>query len=174
MALILLVDDESDIRLSIEVILSLSHLVLSVASGEDALSLVSKVKPELAILDISLGAGISGIELCRICTATPALSGMPVLAISGHTDIKGASDMMQAGATSFLAKPFKPEILTKTVNDLIGSERDKLTRLIAGSSEDNLFQAIIEAAMIGSAFKIIRALDRAGAQIKDNLGKQII
>jgi two-component system chemotaxis response regulator CheY len=171
MALILLVDDEPDVRLSIEAILNTDHLVLSVASGEDALSLVGKVKPELSIFDISLGAGMSGIELCRICTATPALSGMPILAISGHTDIKGASDIMQAGATSFLAKPFKPEILLKTVNDLIGSERDKLTRLIAGSSEDNLFQATIEAAMIGSAYKITRALERAVKQIKDNLGK---
>ena len=171
MAIILLIDDDKDIRESIKAMLDKRHYVVEAASGQDALKLVSIFRPELTILDIMLEHSVpTGADLAPILAGAPMLAGMPILAISGFASTKDVSGI-NPYITSFLAKPFEPQELLARIDLLLAKNADQLTHLIASASEDNLFQAAIEAAMIGSAFKITRALERAVKQIKENLGQ---
>ena len=64
-ASILVVDDEPQIRRVLRTTLSFRGYEISEASsGEAALELVRKVKPDLILLDVNL-PGISGIEICK-------------------------------------------------------------------------------------------------------------
>jgi CheY-like chemotaxis protein len=62
---ILVVDDEPQIRRTLRTTLSFrGYVILEAATGEEALDLVRKQKPDLVLLDVNL-PGISGIETCR-------------------------------------------------------------------------------------------------------------
>lgn len=79
---------------------------------DDALSKFSEVEPQLAIVDLLIGAG-RGAELCE------QLSGrgdVPVLAISS---LDTRDHAMAAGASAFLLKPIEPLQLISTVKDLL-------------------------------------------------------
>jgi DNA-binding response OmpR family regulator len=171
MAIILLIDDDKTVRDFIKATFDKKHYVVEASTGQDALKLISLFKPELTILDIMLEHSVpTGADLAPILAGAPMLAGMPILAISGYASTKDVSGI-NPYITSFLSKPFTPQELLDRVDLLLEQNAGQLTHLIASASEDNLFQAVIEAAMIGSAFKIIRALERATKQIKDNLGK---
>jgi len=171
MAIILLIDDDKDIRESIKAMLDKRHYVVEAASGQDALKLVSIFRPELTILDIMLEHSVpTGADLAPLLAGAPMLVGMPILAISGLASTKDVSGI-NPYISSFLVKPFDPKVLLDRIDLLLAKNTGQLTRLIASASEVDLFQAIIEAAMIGSAYIITRALERAVKQIKENLGQ---
>ena len=170
MALVLIVDDELEIRDYIRAVLDEEHLVIEASNGQDALRLTQKVKPSLVILDIMLENSIpTGGDLCIQLSKTPALAGMPILAISGYADRKDISDILLC-ATDFLAKPFKVEELTSRVDNLLKLEEGTLTRLLASASENSILEAVVGASMVGNAAKILRALKAGIEQVEANLG----
>ncbi len=113
-ALILIVDDEEDIRFSLRGILEdEGHDVLEAASGEDALDLLERRLPDLVLLDIWL-TGIDGLEVLeRIRDKT---AGLPVIMISGHGNVETAVAAMNKGATDFIEKPLSLEKVILSVN----------------------------------------------------------
>mgnify|MGYP001569179218 CR=1 FL=1 len=170
MALILIVEDEEQIRTFLKLALDDHHLVIEAANSQEALKLTALARPNLTILDLMLkDSTLSGADLCMQLSTTPMLAGMPILAISGFADKEAVGSIVSC-ATDFLAKPIDYKDLINKVDELLKLQEGKLTSLVASANEDALFQAIIQAAMLGSAFKITRALERAIIQIKQNLG----
>ena len=120
-ALILIVDDEEDIRFSLRGILEdEGHDVLEAASGEDALDLLERRLPDLVLLDIWL-TGIDGLEVLeRIRDKAP---GLPVIMISGHGNVETAVAAMNKGATDFIEKPLSLEKVILSVNKALELHR---------------------------------------------------
>ena len=73
---ILVVDDQPDLRLLIRLTLRALGEVAQAANAEAALAQLAACKPDLLILDVWLGEGISGLELCRKLKHDPAMAGM--------------------------------------------------------------------------------------------------
>lgn len=171
MALILVVEDDQMVRETIKAILGEEHLILEAATGEDALRQVKKVKPGLIILDINLNGGkrITGMQVCTALTTTPALSGIPILAMSGRSDAKTISETMAVGATDFLAKPFNNDELRRRVDRLLIVQVDTVARHLAGLGESDLVLAVEQAMRQGSTLKIARALRQAILDIEREL-----
>jgi len=116
---ILVVDDNSDIRLLISSILIDKGLVVRHASGYDeALNEINKKLPDVAIVDVKLDKGDNdGIEiLTRIKKIDKDL---PVIMISGHANVQMAVDSLKLGAFEFMQKPFSSERLINFVNRAI-------------------------------------------------------
>ncbi|EPR30738.1 putative PAS/PAC sensor protein [Alkalidesulfovibrio alkalitolerans DSM 16529] len=111
---ILLVDDEEALRqvltLSIE---DLGYEVISAESGENALTIIERADPAIVLTDIKM-PGIDGVELLR------RLKGLypdvEVIMISGHGDMDLAIQSLQHGATDFLTKPIRDELLQKALS----------------------------------------------------------
>jgi two-component system, LuxR family, response regulator FixJ len=57
--------------------------------------------------------GLDGIELIRAMRAAGA--ALPVLVITGHSDVSRAVDAMKAGARDFIEKPYDAEVLLRAV-----------------------------------------------------------
>ena len=110
---VLVVDDEKNMRLSLETILGdANYPVRSVESAEDALKVLAEQELLMVITDARLG-GMSGYELLkRLHTQRPDL---PVLMITAHVTARLAVEAIQAGAIDYLAKPFPPEELLHAV-----------------------------------------------------------
>ena len=98
--LVLVVDDESDIRSSIRMILEYEGYSVSEAStGEEALKRHETDRPDAVLLDIKMPR-MDGLEiLARVKQADPAL---PVVVISGHGTIATAVEATRLGAYDFM------------------------------------------------------------------------
>ncbi len=110
MRTVLVVDDEKQIRDSLEGVLTDEGFGVVVAgSGEEALDVIADDPPDLVLLDIWL-PGIDGMEtLKRIKASHPVV---PVIMISGHANIETAVRATKLGAFDFIEKPLS---LDKTV-----------------------------------------------------------
>ena len=119
---LLVVDDEKNMRLSLETIMSEEGYQYRAAdSAEEALKLLGQEEFFMVITDARLG-GMSGYEfLSRVKTKLPQL---PVLMITAYATPKLAVDAIKAGAIDYLAKPFAPEELLHAVGRC--AERHKL------------------------------------------------
>src|SRR3989338_5809285 len=100
---ILIVDDESSIRMAIHSVLSEEgYLVSEVSTGEEALELISKEVPDVVLLDIWL-PGMDGLDVLKKMKEAN-FSGF-VIVMSGHGTIETAVKATKLGAYDFIEKP---------------------------------------------------------------------
>ena len=103
---VVIVDDEEDARWILQNILSKSgefKCVGSYSSGEEALREISRVNPQIVLMDIRL-PGISGIECMRRLKAI--LPGLTIVLVSGLVDLETMSEALKLGGQDCLTKPF--------------------------------------------------------------------
>jgi len=122
---ILIVDDESDIRVLVAGILDdEGYQARTAGTAEEALEEIVQRRPSLVVLDIWLqGSKMDGIEvLQRVRSDDPSL---PVIVISGHGNIDTAVAAIKLGAYDYVEKPFKADRLVLCVGRAIEAARLK-------------------------------------------------
>jgi two-component system KDP operon response regulator KdpE len=109
---ILVVDDEPQIRRVLRSTLSFrGYVIAEASSGEEALEMVHKVKPDLILLDMNL-PGISGIETCR---ELRRFSDAPIIMVTVRNAERDKVVALDAGADDYVTKPFGIEELLARV-----------------------------------------------------------
>jgi len=109
---ILVVDDETQIRRVLRSTLSVRGYTISEAtSGEDALDLVPRLKPDLILLDVNL-PGMSGVETCREIRRA---SDAPIIMLTVRHAERDKVVALDAGADDYVTKPFGIEELLARV-----------------------------------------------------------
>jgi DNA-binding NtrC family response regulator len=124
---VLVVDDERNIRRTLELILSDEGLhVLQAESGESALDALAapNTPVDIVILDIKL-PGISGLEVLARLRRDDATRGLPVIVISGHGSVSDAVAATKLGADDFVEKPLSRERVLVSVRNALESARIK-------------------------------------------------
>ena len=118
---ILVVDDEKNIRTSLEGILKdEGYRARGVPTGEELLKQVAQAAPDLVILDIWL-PGMDGIQaLTELKRLHPAL---PVIMISGHGTVETAVRATKLGAYDFIEKPLSLEKTVLAVRNALDRQR---------------------------------------------------
>jgi len=118
---ILIVDDEAEIRESLQTLLELEgYEVETAANGEEGLSKLGDQPFDLVLLDLAL-PGRSGIELLpEIRALDPQL---PVIIITAYGTVEDAVRAMQGGAGNFLQKPWDNEKLLADVRAAVARRR---------------------------------------------------
>ena len=107
-ATILVVDDEPQIRRVLRTTLSFRGYTISeVASGEEAVEVASKLKPDLILLDVNL-PGMSGVETCREIRRS---SDAPIFMLTVRKSERDKVVALDAGADDYVTKPFGIEEL---------------------------------------------------------------
>ncbi len=118
--LILIVDDEEQIRTTLRGILQDEGFRTREAdSGAGVLALVAEWQPRLVILDIWM-PHVDGIALLEQLQA--GYPEVPVIVISGHGTIETAVRATQLGAADFIEKPFSLDTLLRSVQRALGKE----------------------------------------------------
>lgn len=110
MGVILVVDDDPQLRLSFEKLLTEEgHTVLTAASGEAAVTLVEEKVLDLVIMDVRM-AGMSGLE--AFATIHAREPHLPVIIMTAYGTTETAIEATRLGAFDYVLKPFEiPEIL---------------------------------------------------------------
>lgn len=74
-------------------------------------------QPDAVLLDVRMPR-MNGIDLLRHIRSVPEREALPVVAMSAYSDDLQAREMMDAGATAFLGKPFTIDELRTTLQAL--------------------------------------------------------
>lgn len=115
---ILVLDDEKDICKFVKLLFEKKgFLVYTALSGAAAIRIARRVKPQIALLDIYLKRGLSGLDtLKKIRKALPACKCVMVTWDKAQDKVKEAKEM---GAAAYLVKPLTIEQLLKGVNRIV-------------------------------------------------------
>ena len=120
---ILAVDDQQENRELVARNLSRSgHIVITAASGEEALRALEQSDVDVVLLDL-LMPGMDGREVLRRIKEHPDWRATPVIIISGSQDMDGIIECIEAGADDYLFKPFNPVLLQARIK--AGIERKR-------------------------------------------------
>jgi signal transduction histidine kinase/DNA-binding response OmpR family regulator len=136
---ILIVDDEPHNRELLEVMLKPEgFLLLSAATGEDALAIVARQPPDLILLDVMM-PGMDGYEVAGRIKSDPNTKSIPVIMLTALDDRNAKMLGLNAGAEDFLTKPVDRAELSVRVRNLlrIKAYSDKLQGTLAALESVN-------------------------------------
>ena len=126
-ATILVVDDEPQIRRVLRSTLAAhGYVIMDAKTGEDAVDIVRKDKPDLVLLDVNM-PGIGGIEACREIRRSSKAAIIMLTVRNAERDKVAALD---AGADDYVVKPFG-------IEELLARIRASLRRFAAGEAVPN-------------------------------------
>jgi signal transduction histidine kinase len=109
MTSLLVIDDERPILEMLEMSLtSEGYKVITAESGKEGLKIFREQRPKLILTDIRM-PGIDGIEVLKRIKATD--DEAEVIVITGHGDMNSAISALQHGASDFITKPIRDEVL---------------------------------------------------------------
>src|ERR1700691_1585872 len=111
---ILLVDDDvSAIQLMSNILLDVGNLRFA-TNGEDALRLVRESPPDLILLDAEM-PGMSGFKLFEAFKLESALTDVPMIFVTSHSEAGFEVSAFEMGAADFTAKPFRASLVKARV-----------------------------------------------------------
>ena len=118
---LLVIDDEPEIRESLEALLSTEGFAVELApTGEAGLRRLEKKPFDLVLLDVAL-PDQSGLEvLQQIRAANPSLA---VVMITAYGSVENAVGAMRIGANSYITKPWDNERLIAEIHSLVRQQR---------------------------------------------------
>ncbi len=117
---VLVIEDFEVIQRLVEVILTASGLdVTTCSDGVGGLERLLDDAPDLLVLDIALPR-MSGWEILDHLATLPTRS-YPILVLTAHATEGDRRRAYEAGVDAFMAKPFRPDDLRRTVTRLLGS-----------------------------------------------------
>ena len=116
---ILVVDDDGIIRMLLCRLLERSGFVVDEAnSGESAIECIEAHEPDLILLDVIMN-GIDGFVTCRKIKEMPGLRHVPIIFLTGRSDISSIVEGLDAGGCDYVAKPInRHEALARMRNHL--------------------------------------------------------
>lgn len=130
-ALILIVDDENEIRHLLKDILSQSCDIIEAADGLQAIELLKNHRPDLIISDI-LMPNMNGVELLNEIKNSRLTSHIPVIFLSSKSTMDDQIANYQRGLEFFISKPFNPKYLLSVVGRILNN-RDSLKQYFNSS-----------------------------------------
>ncbi len=118
---VLIADDEHNIRHILDFSLHAEGFdVISAHSGEDAFEMALNELPDLIILDVMM-PGQGGIETCRILKNDERTAAIPVVLLTARSSREDREAGLAAGARDYITKPFSPQKVIETVQDILGA-----------------------------------------------------
>ena len=119
MSRILAVDDEADILLIIGVILrSCGHEVLEATTGEMALEILERERPDAMLLDMRM-PGLNGLEVLERLRDTRRITWLPVIMVSAYSNQSTWDRARELGCKGFVTKPFFPDQLIGVLEEVL-------------------------------------------------------
>ncbi len=119
--IVLYIDDNADNLRLVERILQRHQGVelRTATTGQDGLAAAAAEPPALILLDNRLPDG-NGMQVLTQLAAQPATAGVPVVILSGDTGRSTIGELLAAGASGFLPKPFDIADFTEVIERHLG------------------------------------------------------
>lgn len=113
---ILIVDDQSEVRTLLPLILRGDNRRFIVAkSGEEGIEFARENIPHLILLDVMMPGGMNGYEVTRLLKEDPATAACPIIIMTAKVQQQDMADAFAAGADDYVGKPFQFPLLREKV-----------------------------------------------------------
>ncbi len=146
--LILIADDNADMRGYLTRLLARGHRVESVADGQEALTAVRQRLPDLILTDVMMPR-LDGFGLLRELRADPRTRAVPVIMLSARAGEESRVEGMRAGADDYLVKPFaSQELLARIAAHLQMARIRREANESLRQGEERLRMALAAARMV--------------------------
>lgn len=168
----LLLVDDVDIFLDIEksFLNRESFAIFTAKSGREALDAVSRIKPDLVLVDLFM-PDLNGDEVCRKLKSSPETSNIPVIIVSSDT-VEGVRERCySAGCDGFVSKPIHRETLIATIEDNLQVVKRRYRRipthlLCSVKIDDSVIEGVITTIAQMGAFVSMPQPPEAGKSVE--------
>jgi two-component system cell cycle response regulator len=134
---VLVIDDSPDVHRLLDVRLRPEGLILHHAlDAEEGFSKAKELRPDLILLDVDLPL-VTGFEVCRRLKNEPLTAQIPIIFLTGATEVHSKVEGFDLGAVDYVTKPFEPAELRARVRAALRTKR-YLDLLAARSHIDGL------------------------------------
>ncbi|MFK5983147.1 MAG: response regulator [Flavobacteriaceae bacterium] len=165
--ILLLVDDEEDVRNYVYNIFKKNYTILLAKNGQEGIDLAIKHIPDVIISDIMMPKK-TGVELCNILKNDEHTSHIPIILLTAKTGEENEIEGIKTGADAYITKPFNEDLLHLKINHLIDIRKKLQERYsqeiilkpknIAVTSIDEIFlgrvQKVLDSNLLESSFNI--------------------
>jgi putative two-component system response regulator len=127
---ILIVDDLSE---NIEVLATYlrpkGYTIIAATNGEEALAKMEGDPPDVILLDLAM-PGMDGYEVCRRLKKSPMTWHIPIIVVTGLTELSASVTALEAGADDILIKPYDPVLLGARIRNSLRAKfmQDQIIR----------------------------------------------
>ncbi|AFY44014.1 response regulator [Nostoc sp. PCC 7107] len=142
-SLILIVDDTiTNLEIISDALTTAGFVVTTARNGEKALQQIQDTLPDLILLDVMM-PGIDGFETCQKLKTNPLTQDIPVIFMTGISDIETKVKGLNLGAVDYITKPFQKEevlarikthlqlrYLTKTLEQRVSERTSELSQAL--------------------------------------------
>ncbi len=125
--LVLVIDDNQDIRTYISSLLGDDYTIITASDGAKGVKMASKYVPDLVICDVMMPV-MDGLECCRRLKNEQATSHIPVLMLTACSMDEQRIQGYECGADGYVSKPFNAQVLIARCKSLIENRRRILTQ----------------------------------------------
>jgi two-component system cell cycle response regulator len=141
---ILTVDDSKTMRAIVKKqIIALGHEPLEAADGAEGLKVAAAEKPDLILLDITMPV-MDGRETLLKLRERPETAALPVIMVTAESNRAIVLDIVQAGVSDYIVKPFNEAVLAEKINKVLKLDKTEATNgerasvLVVEDKENNL------------------------------------
>lgn len=187
--LILIVDDNADIRHYVEEALHADYRTATARHGKEGLAMAQQLTPDLIVSDVMMPE-MDGMEMTRLLKGNMQTSHIPVVLLTAKVGAADQEEGYDSGADSYLMKPFSARLLRSRVKNILETRR-KLAAFVlqqatmptaaaqplksadgapAAASEANATPADAQPAEVGLSPLDREFMDKVDKLIADNLG----
>jgi two-component system cell cycle response regulator DivK len=110
-------DQEQNLYLMLE---RRGYRVVLARDGKEGIAAARAEAPDLILLDIQLPT-MSGYEVARALRSDPALSSIPIVAVTSYAMPGDREQVMAAGCTGYIEKPIDPDTFLDEMRAYLGS-----------------------------------------------------
>jgi two-component system cell cycle response regulator len=123
MARVLIADDQEPVRAIVRITLATQGWdILEASDAVRAIELAKSARPDLALLDVDMGHGQNGFDVCRAIKTNETTMHIPVVMLTALDHDAHRAEGFSAGADRYLTKPFSPLALIDTVRALVTAQ----------------------------------------------------
>ncbi len=97
------------------------HEVATAVNGQEGIDMVATVQPEIILLDMSLPI-MDGWEVARRLKGDPAVSDIPIIALTAHAMAGDREKTLKAGCDDYDTKPVELKRLLGKINELLSGK----------------------------------------------------
>ncbi|NDV55105.1 response regulator [Parabacteroides sp. 52] len=155
---LLLAEDNDDMREYLTDSLSKEYQVVSVTDGKKALELAKEINPDIIISDILMPV-LRGDEICRILKSSIETSHIPFILLSALSEKENVIMGLEAGANDYIIKPFDFSVLKVRIRNIL-QNREQLRKTVLSPDaemEDTDYATLLDKEFLDKAIRIINA-----------------
>ncbi len=159
---IFIVDDDQSVLDFVQMVLNrFGSIPITFINGEQMLDKMEVLLPDLIILDLDIPSGMNGFDICRTLKTDERYKEIPIIFLSGSSDIHNKVKGFEVGAVDYIPKPVLPRELTARVKTHLISAQLKIALKKSEAKYRAMMESMVDPVYIVSPDRTIEYMNPA-------------